>query len=100
MVVLGIHAGPDAYAAGVGERLAAPGVDALLVSYVDLSGGDPPAVLRAVTAAAAGQDKPVVASVVGADGRRPPSAPGTCPTSSSPRPAPGCSPGPRSGARG
>ena len=78
-VVLGIHAGPEAYAAGVGARLAAPGVDALLVSYVDLSGGDPPAVLRAVTAAAGGQDKPVVASVVGADGRLPPSAPGDVP---------------------
>jgi acyl-CoA synthetase (NDP forming)/RimJ/RimL family protein N-acetyltransferase len=77
--VMGIHAGPEEYTAGVGALLAAPGVDALMAYYVDLSGGDPPAVLRAITAAAAGQDKPVVASVVGADGLLPPPAPGDVP---------------------
>ena len=101
VVVLGIHAGPDAYAAGVAARLAAPGVDALLVSYVDLSGGDPPAVLRAVDRGRrrAGQ----AGGRLGrgrrrAAARRPP--PATCPTSSSPRRAPACWPAPRSGARG
>jgi acyl-CoA synthetase (NDP forming)/RimJ/RimL family protein N-acetyltransferase len=70
-LVLGIHATPQDYADGLAELLAGAGVDALMASYVDLSGGDPHAVLAAIAAAAAGQDKPVVASVVGADGRMP-----------------------------
>jgi acetate---CoA ligase (ADP-forming) len=69
--VLGIHADPDAFLAGVRGLLADPGVDAVMASYVDLSGGDPAGVLAAISRAARGQDKPVVASVVGADGALP-----------------------------
>ena len=77
--VLGIHAGPADYAAAIPSLLGEAGVDALMASYVDLSGGDPPAVLAAISAAAGEQPKPVVASVVGADGHLPVSAPGSVP---------------------
>ncbi|HWT22996.1 MAG TPA: GNAT family N-acetyltransferase, partial [Solirubrobacteraceae bacterium] len=78
-LVLGIHAGPGDYAAGVGSLLASAAVDAVMAYYVDLSGGDPRAVLGAVSGAAAAGEKPVVASVVGADGRLPPAAPSDVP---------------------
>lgn len=67
--VLGIGAGPDQYTAGVRELLCDPGVDALMVYYVDRHGGDPEGVLDAICAVSEGQRKPVVASVVRADGR-------------------------------
>ena len=70
-LVLGIHAGPRDYDQAVRGLLADDGVDAVAAFYVDLSGGDPLAVRDAVSAAAADQGKPVVASIVGADGRMP-----------------------------
>ncbi len=70
-LVLGIHAGPSQYAEGVQHLLADPGVDALMAHYVDLSGGDPEGVLAAISGASAPHAKPVVASVITADGRLP-----------------------------
>jgi acyl-CoA synthetase (NDP forming)/RimJ/RimL family protein N-acetyltransferase len=84
--VLGIHAGPDDYAGAVRGLLESAGVDALMAYYVDLSSGDPAAVLAAISSAASAQPKPVVASVVGADGRLP-AATSLSPTSSSSPPA-------------
>ena len=71
-LVLGVGAGPIEYGAAVRELIIDPGIDALLVSYVDHAGGNPEAVLGAVSGAAAESVKPVVASVVRADGRLPP----------------------------
>ncbi len=70
-VVLGISPGPDEYAASIRELLGDPGVDAVMGYYVEYYDGDPEAVLDAISAAAEGQPKPVVASVLGADGRLP-----------------------------
>ena len=67
-LVLGIHAGPSQYADGVRDLLCDAGVDALMAYYVDLSGGDPEAVLEAISHASAAHAKPVVASVITADG--------------------------------
>jgi acyl-CoA synthetase (NDP forming)/RimJ/RimL family protein N-acetyltransferase len=78
-LVLGIQAGPAQYAEGVHALLADPGVDALMVHYVDLSGGEPLAVLETISAASVAQDKPVVASVITADGRLPAGAHSTVP---------------------
>lgn len=69
--VLSLGAGPSEYAAAVRELLADHGADSLLVGYVDHQDGDPEAILRSITAAAAGASKPVVACVVRADGRLP-----------------------------
>jgi acyl-CoA synthetase (NDP forming) len=77
--VLGIHADAPRYAAATREALADPAVDALAAFYVQLHGGDPRAVLDAISAAAAGQRKPAVASVVGGDGRLPERADGDVP---------------------
>jgi acyl-CoA synthetase (NDP forming) len=70
-LVLGIGAGPADYAAAIRELLADPGVDAVLVSYVDHHGGDPEAVLEAIAATSRERSKPIVASVVRGDGRLP-----------------------------
>jgi acetate---CoA ligase (ADP-forming) len=70
-LVLRIQAGPSQYADGVRDLLGDAGVDALMVYYVDLSGGDPEAVLEAISQASAAHAKPVVASVITADGRMP-----------------------------
>ena len=70
-VVLRISAGPDEYAASIDELLRDPGVDAVMVYYVEYYDGDPEAVLDAISAAAEGRLKPVVASVLRADGRLP-----------------------------
>jgi acyl-CoA synthetase (NDP forming)/RimJ/RimL family protein N-acetyltransferase len=69
-LMLGINAGAEEYGATIPDRLRDPGIDAVMVLYVDLF-GDPEAVLAAVSAASADQPKPVVASIVGADGRLP-----------------------------
>ena len=69
--LLPLGAGPDEYAAAIRELLADPGVDSLLVGYVDRHGGDPEAILKAITAASTVASKPVVACVVRADGRLP-----------------------------
>ncbi|HYN52457.1 MAG TPA: GNAT family N-acetyltransferase [Thermoleophilaceae bacterium] len=70
-LVLGISAGPDEYAASIRELLGDAGIDALMVFYVDFYDGDPDAVLDAISAVSEGQPKPVVASVLRADGRLP-----------------------------
>ena len=70
-VVLRISAGPGEYAASIRELLGDPGVDAVMVYYVEYYDGDPEAVLDAISAVAQGGPKPVVASVLRADGRLP-----------------------------
>ena len=69
--VVGVGAGPDEYAASMRALLADAGVDALMAYYVDHPDGDPEAVLDAVAAVSAGEAKPIVASVVRADGELP-----------------------------
>jgi acetate---CoA ligase (ADP-forming) len=69
--VLGIRAGPEDYAAALASLLADQGVDAAMVYYVDLFGDGPEPVLDAVSGACAGQGKPVVASILGGDGKLP-----------------------------
>lgn len=68
---LGIYADAPAYAAAVEAILADEGIDAVMAFYVDLAGGDPPAVLERLDQLSEGHDKPVVASVVTAEGRLP-----------------------------
>ncbi len=70
-LVLGISAGPDAYSASIPKLLGDAGIDALMVFYVDFYDGDAEAVLEAISAAAEGQPKPVVGSVLGTNGRLP-----------------------------
>ena len=70
-LVLDTRAGPDDYLAALRGALEDEGVDAIAAYYVDLFGGDPEAVLRAVTHTCAGASKPVVTSIVGTDGRLP-----------------------------
>ena len=74
-LVLGIHAGPEAYAQGVRGMLEDPGTDAVIACHVDLVGGDARAVLDAIAGAMAEQPKPLVASVVSAEGRLPADGP-------------------------
>lgn len=74
-LVLGIHASAEDYAEGIRTMLEDAGVDAVMAYYIDLAGGDPQAVLEAISDAAAGQPKPLVASVVTADGRLPTDGP-------------------------
>jgi acyl-CoA synthetase (NDP forming)/RimJ/RimL family protein N-acetyltransferase len=73
-LVLGINAGPDEYAASIRELLGDPGIDALMVFFIDFYDGDPEAVLNAISAVCEGQPKPVVASVLRSDGRLPASS--------------------------
>ena len=70
-LILGISAGPDDYSASIPKLLGDAGIDALMVFYVDFYDGDAEAVLEAISAASAGQPKPVVGSVVGSNGRLP-----------------------------
>lgn len=70
-VLLGLRTGPDAYAESVRSLLAYRGVDALMVYYVDRYGGEPGEILAAVSDAARGASTPVVASIVGVDGKLP-----------------------------
>jgi len=69
-LVFPVSASVDEYAASIPKLLADPGIDALMVCYVDLS-DDPASVLAATSAASAAQAKPVVASVVRSDGHLP-----------------------------
>jgi acetate---CoA ligase (ADP-forming) len=69
-LVIGSRAAPADYAASVRDLLAEQVIDAVMAYYVDLGGGDPQAVLAAISEAAAGQTKPVVAAVLAGDGRR------------------------------
>jgi acyl-CoA synthetase (NDP forming)/RimJ/RimL family protein N-acetyltransferase len=68
-VLLGLGAGAGEYGARVRGLLEGAGIDALMVCYVDRLEGDPEGVLDAICAVCSGQAKPVVASVVRADGR-------------------------------
>jgi acyl-CoA synthetase (NDP forming)/RimJ/RimL family protein N-acetyltransferase len=77
--VLGARAGPSEFASTLRETLADPGVDAAMVHYIDMYGGDPEEVLACVSELAARAGKPVVASVLGKDGRPPTSGPDIVP---------------------
>lgn len=68
---LPIGVSPAEYGDAVRALLADHGVDAVIGYYVDSFAGHPEEVLDAIAHAAAGQAKPVVASVVTADGQRP-----------------------------
>lgn len=67
-VDLGAAAGPDQVQAAVAALLAAPEVDAVLTVYTDTAVNDTDSVMARVAAAAAGSNKPVVATRVGAAG--------------------------------
>ena len=69
-LVIGRRAGPADYAASIRDLLAEQTIDAVMAYHVDVGGGDPHAVLAAISELAAQQDKPMVASVIGGDGRR------------------------------
>jgi len=69
-LAVGPRAGPADYAASLLDLLAEQTIDAVMAYHVDLGGGDPESVLAAISEATAGQAKPVVASVLGSDGRR------------------------------
>jgi acetate---CoA ligase (ADP-forming) len=69
--LLGPGTGPEQYADRTSALLADPGVDAVMVYHVDRYGGQPEEILAAVSVAAAGSRTPVVAAIVGADGRLP-----------------------------
>jgi acyl-CoA synthetase (NDP forming)/RimJ/RimL family protein N-acetyltransferase len=77
--VLGARAEPSDYVDAVQEMLRDPGVDAAMVYYIDIWGGDPEVVLTDVSEVAARAGKPVVASVLGKDGRPPTSGPDIVP---------------------
>jgi acyl-CoA synthetase (NDP forming)/RimJ/RimL family protein N-acetyltransferase len=68
--VMDPRAGAADYAASLRRLLAEQTIDAVMAYHVDVGGGDPQSVLAAINEAAAGHDKPVVASVLGADGGR------------------------------
>jgi acetate---CoA ligase (ADP-forming) len=68
---LGLRAPPADEERAVQALLADDLVDAVLVLHVGLGGEDPVARLEALEVAAAGADKPVVASVVGSGGEMP-----------------------------
>jgi acyl-CoA synthetase (NDP forming) len=69
-LVIGSRAGPADYAASMRGLFIGQAIDAVMAYYVDVGGGDPLSVLAAISEAAAEQNKPVVASVLGSDGRR------------------------------
>ena len=70
-LVMHIRADRQDYARAVRAIVRDAGVDAVMAFYVDPLGGDPDGVLEAVSRTAGGQDKPVVASVVTAEGELP-----------------------------
>jgi acetate---CoA ligase (ADP-forming) len=69
-LVFAVSASANEYAASIPALLADPGIDALMVCYVDLL-DDPDTVLAATSTASSGQPKPVVASIVRSDGQLP-----------------------------
>jgi len=69
-LVIGSRAGPADYAASMRGLFTGQTIDAVMAYYVDVGGGDPQSVLAAISEVAAEQNKPVVASVLGGDGRR------------------------------
>jgi acetate---CoA ligase (ADP-forming) len=68
---LGVRAPVADDVEAVSALLADEGVDAVLALHVGLGGDDPEARLDALEAASAGADKPLLACVVGGDGRLP-----------------------------
>jgi acetate---CoA ligase (ADP-forming) len=70
-LVMHIRANHRDYARAVRAIIRDAGVDAVMAFYVDPLGGDPDGVLQVISTTAAGQDKPVVASVVTAEGELP-----------------------------
>ncbi len=68
-VDLGIAAEAGHYTAALGHLLADDGVDAALVLYVEFSGRDADAVVRAVSEVGGDHPKPIATSILGADGR-------------------------------
>jgi acetate---CoA ligase (ADP-forming) len=68
-----MHIGADRrdYARAVRAIVRDAAVDAVMAFYVDPLGGDPAGVLEAISRTAAGQNKPVVSSVVTAEGELP-----------------------------
>jgi acyl-CoA synthetase (NDP forming) len=69
-LTIGPRAGPEDYAASMRRVLADQMIDAMMAYHVDVGRGDPQSVLAAISDVASEQDKPVVASVLGGDGRR------------------------------
>ena len=70
-LVMHIRADHRDYARAVRAIVRDAGVDAVMAFYVDPLGGDPGGVLEAISRTAAAQAKPVVASVVTAEGELP-----------------------------
>ena len=70
-LVMHIRADHRDYVRAVRAIVRDAGVDAVMAFYVDPLGGDPDGVLEAIARTAAGQGKPVVASVVTAEGELP-----------------------------
>jgi acyl-CoA synthetase (NDP forming) len=66
---IGLHAGPEDYAASLRELLADQTIDAVMAYQVDVGRGDPEGVLMAISERASEGDKPVVASVLSGDGQ-------------------------------
>lgn len=69
-LAIGSRAQPQQYAAVLRDLLAERDIDAVMAYYVDVGGGDPQAVLAAISDVTLGQHKPVVASVLSKDGHR------------------------------
>src|SRR6185312_2467750 len=70
-LTLGLEAGAAEYAASVSVARADPDVDAVIVTYSGRYGGDPEAVLAAISPDEPPHVKPVIASIVRADGTLP-----------------------------
>ncbi len=69
-LAMAFRSGPADYATSIRGLVAEQTIDAVMAYHVDPGGGDPQAVLAAISEVAAQQDKPVVASVLSGDGRR------------------------------
>jgi len=95
-LTLDIYSDAAAYGTAIEALLADEGVDAVMAFYVDLAGGDPSAVLTTINATAEGGVKPVVTSVVTAEGRLPEAESGGVPNFLFPE---ACAGGARSGGR-
>ena len=70
-LILGLDAGSAEYAAALAAALADADVDAVIATYSGRYGGDPEAVLAAISPQGTPHGKPVIASIVRADGTLP-----------------------------
>jgi acetate---CoA ligase (ADP-forming) len=70
-LTLGVNDGAAEYAAALSVVLADADVDAVIVTYSGRYGGDPEAVLAAISPVDSSHGKPVIASIVRADGTLP-----------------------------